>query len=223
MEGLLAVLTERQAVALRLKAREGLSLQLARWSGSAFPGGRCGGRNGWGWRCCVWGSARTAPRTPTGAPSLDCPIVREQPSLEDHDRPRPPRPRQPPARLGLRVPAQSAGQSLCPRQRWQPRAGHRPVPLWLWAQIRMPGSPQERYLRRLLALARSDLLELLCWRVPLPCHAEVERSALLWLAGKRGGLGRRAPHTRDRGCIAGLGTVDSRPPMQGSQTQTPAS
>ena len=52
MEGLLAVLTERQAVALRLKAREGLSLQLARWSGSAFPVRRCGGRDGRSWRRC---------------------------------------------------------------------------------------------------------------------------------------------------------------------------
>ena len=55
---------------------------------------------------------------------------------------------------------------------------------WLWAQLQAPGSAQERELRRLLAQARSGELELLCWCAPLPCHAEVVRSALLWLAGE---------------------------------------
>ena len=59
---------------------------------------------------------------------------------------------------------------------------------WLWAQLQAPGSAQERELRRLLAQARSGELELLCWCAPLPCHAEVVRSALLWLAGEEGGL-----------------------------------
>ena len=58
---------------------------------------------------------------------------------------------------------------------------------WLWAQLQSPGSPQECELRRLLAQARSGELELLCWCAPLPCHAEVVRSALLWLAGEEGG------------------------------------
>jgi hypothetical protein len=58
---------------------------------------------------------------------------------------------------------------------------------WLWAQLQTPGSAQERELRRLLAQARSGDLELLCWCAPLPCHAEVVRSALLWLAGEEGG------------------------------------
>lgn len=58
---------------------------------------------------------------------------------------------------------------------------------WLWAQLQLPGSPQERELRRLLAQARSGELELLCWCAPLPCHAEVVRSALLWLAREEGG------------------------------------
>ena len=58
---------------------------------------------------------------------------------------------------------------------------------WLWAQLQAPGSAQERELRRLLAQARSGELELLCWCAPLPCHAEVVRSALLWLAGEEGG------------------------------------
>ncbi len=58
---------------------------------------------------------------------------------------------------------------------------------WLWGQLQLPGSPQECELRRLLALARSGELELLCWCAPLPCHAEVVRSALLWLAGEEGG------------------------------------
>ncbi len=51
----------------------------------------------------------------------------------------------------------------------------------------MPGSPQECELRRLLAQARSGELELLCWCAPLPCHPEVVRSALLWLAREEGG------------------------------------
>ena len=58
---------------------------------------------------------------------------------------------------------------------------------WLWAQLQAPGSAQERELRRLLAQARSGELELLCWCAPLPCHAEVVRSALLWMAGEEGG------------------------------------
>jgi hypothetical protein len=53
---------------------------------------------------------------------------------------------------------------------------------WYWAQLQSPGSPQERELRRLLAQAQSGELELLCWCAPLPCRAEVVRSALLWLA-----------------------------------------
>ncbi|MFM7287504.1 MAG: DUF4326 domain-containing protein [Cyanobium sp.] len=55
---------------------------------------------------------------------------------------------------------------------------------WLWAQLQKPGSPQERELRRLVAQARAGELELLCWCHPLPCHAEVVRGALLWLAGE---------------------------------------
>ena len=58
---------------------------------------------------------------------------------------------------------------------------------WLWAQLQSPSSPQERELKRLLAQAQSGELELPCWCAPLPCHAEVVRSALLWLAGEEGG------------------------------------
>jgi hypothetical protein len=58
---------------------------------------------------------------------------------------------------------------------------------WLWARLQEHDSPQEYELRRLLAQARSGELELLCWCHPLPCHAEVVRSALLWLAGEEGG------------------------------------
>jgi hypothetical protein len=56
---------------------------------------------------------------------------------------------------------------------------------WLWAQLQAPDSAQERELKRLLAKARSGELELLCWCAPLSCHAEVVRSALLWLAEGR--------------------------------------
>ena len=60
---------------------------------------------------------------------------------------------------------------------------------WLWRRLQEPRSPQERELRRLLAQARAGELELLCWCHPLPCHAEVVRGAVLWLAGVEG-LGR---------------------------------
>jgi hypothetical protein len=60
---------------------------------------------------------------------------------------------------------------------------------WLWAQLQYPGSPQEAELRRLVAKARAGDLELLCWCAPLPCHAEVVRSAMLWLAEGAGGHG----------------------------------
>lgn len=55
---------------------------------------------------------------------------------------------------------------------------------WLWARLQEPDSPQERELRRLLAQATAGDLELLCWCAPLPCHAEVVRGALRWLAGE---------------------------------------
>ncbi|MFN9637032.1 MAG: DUF4326 domain-containing protein, partial [Synechococcaceae cyanobacterium] len=58
---------------------------------------------------------------------------------------------------------------------------------WLWARLQEHDSPQEQELRRLLTLAVAGKLELLCWCAPLPCHAEVVRSALLWLAGQEGG------------------------------------
>ena len=54
--------------------------------------------------------------------------------------------------------------------------------LWLWARMQDPGSIQRRELERLLARAQAGRLELLCWCAPLPCHAEVIRSALAWLA-----------------------------------------
>ncbi len=61
--------------------------------------------------------------------------------------------------------------------------------LWLWAQLQQPGSIQHRELQRLLvqALGQGGRLELLCWCAPLRCHAEVIRSALLWLAAQRWG------------------------------------
>lgn len=56
---------------------------------------------------------------------------------------------------------------------------------WLWARLQEPDSPQERELPLLLARAAAGELELLCWCHPLPCHAEVVRWALVWLAGER--------------------------------------
>jgi hypothetical protein len=55
---------------------------------------------------------------------------------------------------------------------------------WLWARLQEPDSGQERELRRLLAKAVAGELELLCWCHPLPCHAEVVRGAVLWVAGE---------------------------------------
>jgi hypothetical protein len=53
---------------------------------------------------------------------------------------------------------------------------------WLWAQLQEPGSAQRQELERLLGMAQAGPLELLGWCAPLPCHAEVIRSALSWLA-----------------------------------------
>jgi hypothetical protein len=59
---------------------------------------------------------------------------------------------------------------------------------WLWRQLRQQGSPQRQALEELLQKAtRRGRVELLCWCAPLPCHAEVIRSALIWLADQRGG------------------------------------
>ncbi len=57
---------------------------------------------------------------------------------------------------------------------------------WLGARLQEANSPQAHELSRLLARAAAGELELLCWCHPLPCHAEVVRSALLWLAGEEG-------------------------------------
>ena len=54
--------------------------------------------------------------------------------------------------------------------------------LWLWARMHDPVSTQSRELEQLLERAQAGQLELLCWCAPLPCHAEVIRSALTWLA-----------------------------------------
>jgi hypothetical protein len=53
---------------------------------------------------------------------------------------------------------------------------------WLWARLQEPGSIERRELAQLLGRAQAGRLELLCWCAPLPCHAEVIRSALTWLA-----------------------------------------
>jgi hypothetical protein len=58
---------------------------------------------------------------------------------------------------------------------------------WLWARLQEPDSAQERELRRLLAQAVAGELELLCWCHPLPCHGEVVRGAVLWVAGEEEG------------------------------------
>jgi Domain of unknown function (DUF4326) len=55
---------------------------------------------------------------------------------------------------------------------------------WLWAQLQSHGSLQRRKLEQLLGHRPRGALELLCWCAPLPCHAEVIRSALLWLAAQ---------------------------------------
>ena len=57
---------------------------------------------------------------------------------------------------------------------------------WHGARLQETNSPQEHEMRRLLARAAAGELELLCWCHPLPCHAEVVRSGLLWLAGEEG-------------------------------------
>jgi len=57
---------------------------------------------------------------------------------------------------------------------------------WLWQQLQQVDSPQRRALEELLEQARSQPLALQCWCHPLPCHAQVIRSALLWMAGQGG-------------------------------------
>ena len=69
---------------------------------------------------------------------------------------------------------------------------------WLWGRLQEPGSLQERELRRLLEQAREGELELLCWCHPLPCHAEVVRGAVVWLAGV-GGAPEEMPRSLEEG------------------------
>ena len=56
--------------------------------------------------------------------------------------------------------------------------------VWLWQQLQQADSPQRRALEDLLEQARRQPLELLCWCHPLPCHGEVIRKAILWLAAQ---------------------------------------
>ena len=55
---------------------------------------------------------------------------------------------------------------------------------WLWQQLQQADSPQRRELEVLLEQARRQPLALQCWCHPLPCHADVIRAALLWMAGR---------------------------------------
>lgn len=57
---------------------------------------------------------------------------------------------------------------------------------WLWQQLQQADSPQRRALEELLEQARCQPLALQCWCHPLPCHGDVIRSALLWMAGQGG-------------------------------------
>ena len=71
---------------------------------------------------------------------------------------------------------------------------------WLWAQLQLAGSPQERELRSLLAQAQSGELELLCWCAPLPCHAEVVLVPLLLMGGEMAELSQHHRlHPRQQG------------------------
>ena len=56
---------------------------------------------------------------------------------------------------------------------------------WLWQRLQQPGSPQRQALEELLGHARRQPLVLQCWCHPLPCHAEVIRKALLWMAAQQ--------------------------------------
>lgn len=55
---------------------------------------------------------------------------------------------------------------------------------WLYSQlrgVRTGDAAVRRAVHDLLAKARTGPLELVCWCAPAPCHADVLRSALLWL------------------------------------------
>lgn len=55
---------------------------------------------------------------------------------------------------------------------------------WLWQQLQQTDSPQRRALEDLLEQARRQPLALQCWCHSLPCHAQVIRATLLWMAGQ---------------------------------------
>ena len=90
---------------------------------------------------------------------------------------------------------------------------------WRWARLQEPDSAQERELRRLLARAVEGELELLCWCHPLPCHAEVVRGAVLWLAGEAdmnkssqpvaGGMSGVLPPQETEALLPNRGSMDS--------------
>jgi hypothetical protein len=56
---------------------------------------------------------------------------------------------------------------------------------WLWARPQESGLIQRCELELLLGHAQAGRLELVCWCAPLPCHAEVIRSAHTWLAEQK--------------------------------------
>jgi hypothetical protein len=61
---------------------------------------------------------------------------------------------------------------------------------WLWQRLQQADSPQRKALEELLEHVRRQPLVLLCWCHPLPCHGEVIRNALLWMAAQQGSSSR---------------------------------
>jgi len=51
---------------------------------------------------------------------------------------------------------------------------------WLWEQIKLKN---EVYLelKRIAALAKQGDITLICWCAPKPCHADILRSAVMWM------------------------------------------
>jgi hypothetical protein len=87
-----------------------------------------------------------------------------------------------PASMHGRGAAQPAEKSLCLRPRWQPRGGDHPVPplaLGAAAVARLAAGARAQTSAGPGSIRRAGAAVLVH---PLPCHAEVARSALLWLA-----------------------------------------
>jgi len=62
---------------------------------------------------------------------------------------------------------------------------------WFLERMRERSSPQRRAVERIVALAKRQDIDLVCWCAPLPCHADVIKEYIESILARRRSGGRR--------------------------------